>query len=389
MKTTNHILTLASLVTLVAASAAHAAEPAAEHRFITIADGSTMEVPIAGALNNLGQVAYITYRLEDFSPTAIRIGNGRTTTDILIPPGNASVEIGGLNDWGLLGLGILEFDPSTYDLIRSQAIVARRHQFTVLAETQPYIDRMMVGAPAVDNRGTAAFQLDRSELYQNSILTGRGAPFTIAAEAGPTQWVYGRAINNRNTVAYWKQGEDSADGLSGLYLWRNGMADRVFDAGSQPGEAAGPGIFHSFALNDLDSVAVETFVRRCPPVGIPGFCTLANSRILRLNQGVITTIATSTETFFPSGPVQLNNRGEVMFQGSDDQGNSAVYVGDGVRTRRVLGSGDMLLDRTVVFVTGHGLNIRGQVALTVQFSDDSSAVILATPYVGKCREGNR
>jgi len=173
--------------------------------------------------------------------------------------------------------------------------------------------------------------------------------------------------------------------LHGTYLWQDNASSRVFDPNSQPGEFSRNLSAAPFALNDFGSVAVRTlaFATFALPDGTL-VDRIVTNRIVRVDGGVVTTIAQRTDNFRPATGFSMNNAGEVGFLANDAQGAAAIYVGDGVTTRRILGTADTLAGRLVVRPAVPVLiNERGQLAFVVNFTDGGRALVLATPQIQK------
>lgn len=77
--------------------------------------------------------------------------------------------------------------------------------------------------------------------------------------------------------------------------------------------------------------------------------------------------------------VEMNNQGVIGFYGVMTRAGVGVRTYANGATTDVLGSGDILFGKQCTIVSIWDINEKNQLALTVQFSDGSSAVVVATP----------
>jgi hypothetical protein len=344
--------------------------------------GGDVTFVAAGRLNNLGAVAFIENLADGTS--ALRISDGRQATPILqgVPVG--SLGLGGLSDSGIIAFNFSDTDPAT-GTPRVRVMRAMNGLLTTLMETHPDKDSIFLGLPEVNNMGEVAFvaRQPAGDFTLDQLYAGREAPLALVGEAGPGpgEGMTGPALNDSGSIAFWRYSEQVD--AQGLYVWRQGVTGRVFDPLTQglPTEVSLLGAAHGVLLNDRGSIAFNTFRRDCVtfPDGTPGPCTVGRSRLVRLDGGVITTIAERTAELSPGVPMGLNNRGDVAFLGVGSDRRSTLYVGDGGSTRRVIGQGDMLWEKTVAAILNVSFNARGQLAFVARFSDGSRVVVRATP----------
>jgi hypothetical protein len=213
-------------------------------------------------------------------------------------------------------------------------------------------------APAINERGTVVVAAELDEDGNTAIFMGRGgdqAEPISDSEEGPLNYHSPPAINNRDVVAF-SAFDSTSLGTSGVYLYRHGQIQRIYDNGSDP------------VINDRGQVAFTRFG------STPG-----SSSVLRGSGGPLALIADSTGSFIHVVATAINSRGDVALRVGLADGGQGIYVGDGHGVRRVAGTGDTVLDRQVASVSPAALNERGQLAMHIKFSDNTSAIIRATP----------
>lgn len=87
----------------------------------------------------------------------------------------------------------------------------------------------------------------------------------------------------------------------------------------------------------------------------------------------------SIEFFAPA----INELGQVVFRGTDSQGRSSIFVGDGVNVVRVFGVGDTIQTdlgaRTVSFLSGGpDINNLGELVFSAQLNSGGNVIVSAT-----------
>jgi hypothetical protein len=212
-------------------------------------------------------------------------------------------------------------------------------------------------APAINERGTVVVAAELDEDGNTAVFMGRGrdqAEPISDSEEGTLNYHSPPAINNGDVVAF--SAFDSTLGASGVYLYRHGQIQRIYDNGSDP------------VINDRGQVAFTRFG------STPG-----SSSVLLGNGGPLTTIADSTGPFIHVVATAINSRGDVALRVGLADGGQGIYVGDGHDLRRIAATGDTVLGRQVVTVSPAALNERGQLAMHIKFSDNTSAIVRATP----------
>lgn len=377
MKTTRPILPLlaTSLFVAWAAQPVWAEQaPAFELTKIAEADNTTVYLWPAAALNNRGQVGYSLVRLDDFS-TTIAVADRRASATVLTLPQGQPAGVSALNDSGRLGLLIEEYDMNTLEIVRYRFAVGERGWLNTVADVPapPQGFAPYIAEASINNGGVTAFTvIDVVEDIRSTLYAGRVTPLAVIAQGtsegdgNPIRL----ALNNSNAVAYWKW-EGSGVSDPAVFVWQSGATTRRIDSSVfLPEETSGFGIreFRGLAMNDHGAIAVGT-----------------GRRIVRWDQGTLTTIAQAKEGFLVGYAGKMNNGGQVTFSGAEDPDGDgtapgALYVGGDSKIQRILGAQDTLWGKTVDFVLTDGeINERGQVVFPVQFTDGSSAIVLATP----------
>jgi hypothetical protein len=373
MKTNLTHTALGLLALALSIPASPAAEVTYQFNSVVEADNSIASIAPRG-LNNRGDVIVFTQG-TDGSQT-LWLADRRSTTPVVqtSPPNSIGRSTRCLSDSGRVAFLLSDQGPVAGDA-RARIIVASATGWSTLLEARPASDGMQLGAPVINNEGVVAVRISQRGRTR-IVMTDGVAPATVVDLPGPTGILSTPEINNEDVVAYERTDvSDPANTDHGVYLWQAGASVRVFDPNSQPGEFSRRLSAAGLALNDFGSVAVRTLASNPLPTGSP----IVTNRIVRVDGGVVTTIAQRSDNFRPATGFSLNNAGDVVFLAHDALGVGTIYVGNGVETHRVLGAGDVLEGRTVLRLDPSALiNERGQVALMVTYTDGGRAVLRAT-----------
>jgi hypothetical protein len=208
---------------------------------------------------------------------------------------------------------------------------------------------------AIENRVISRYSNTR--IYFNGQVIGSGDNY-----GGPIRSVYNPAINNQGAVFFAQQGiafgtltETQA---SNIFRLDPGATNPV-PVGNQPLHVG------SFAVNDAGTIIFS------------GSLSSGESGLFQIDANTIKNLGAPTATEF------INNRGTIAFQPSQGYPGSGIYVHSGSKSTAVITPGDVLFGSTVSTVQLSGLNDKGQIAFTAQFSDGTVGIFRADPEKSK------
>lgn len=248
---------------------------------------------------------------------------------------------------------------------------------TPIAGTRDAGDFDFVNAgPSINGSGTVAFIGETEDSFIAGVYAGDGtAPAApIYDETGAFDGFIGNpSLNDSGAVAF---NATLDSGVSGLFVGSGGDFTTVAD---DTGIFVAAFAFSDPSLNDLGDVAFRAGTNIDDPDDNSG---ATGHGIFLFRNGVLTTVLQGDfGQFADLGDPSLNNLGDVAFLVSPDFGEEILVTGPGLEDDRVIGTGDLLLGRTIVDLSfsREGLNDRGQLAFTAFFDDGTSGVFLATP----------
>jgi hypothetical protein len=178
------------------------------------------------------------------------------------------------------------------------------------------------------------------------------------------------SINNLGEIAF----SESVDSVHGIFVGREGDFAQI--AAADPDDS-----IREPVLNDAGTAA---FQRSLTEEATGEFV----EEIVTGNGGSLTTVADATGEFaffFDFRPPSPNNRGDVAFQATLDDGTAGIFVGPDPIADRVISTGDTLDGSTVqdLIFCEEGLSESGELAFVATLEDtpESSrvAVFRATP----------
>jgi hypothetical protein len=137
-------------------------------------------------------------------------------------------------------------------------------------------------------------------------------------------------------------------------------------------------------VTKIDSTPAPVIVNHMGPPGLNDNGEIAYVRQMSDNQFDLVLFKDGHPTVLPvvgaiDTLVQINNAEEITFYGRNPDGSYGVRTYLNGDTHDVLGFGDNIFGRKCTYVLAWDINERGQMALTVDFTDGSSAVLIATP----------
>ena len=266
------------------------------------------------------------------------------------------------------------------------------------------------GDPSINSAGTVAFHTTQGS---ERIVIGNGGPLvTIADTTGQfSDFTAFTSINTAGTVAFYA-GQDT--GPAGIFTGSGGAVTPVLinsvslgaDSSSLINDAgtvafrSGNGtriltINGGFVTTIADSSGALNYFGAKPSLNDTGTVAFVAGMggvfggtygIYSGNGGPLTTIADVSGPFssffgFNSNQPSINASGTVAFVAGLDAGGSGLFLGDGIHTIEVIGSGDMLFGSTVTgfAISPTSLNDSGQVAFAYGLADGTTGIAIANP----------
>jgi hypothetical protein len=178
----------------------------------------------------------------------------------------------------------------------------------------------------------------------------------------PNGFVYNPVINNQGTVFFARQGNPFGD----LTETQTRNIFRLDPGATQPVPVWNqPLHVYSFAANDAGTVIFS------------GSLSSGESGLFQIDANTIKNLGALAATEF------INNRGTIAFQPLQSDPIPGIYVHSGSKSTAVVTPGDVLFGSTVSTVQLGGLNDKGQIAFTAQFSDGTVGIFRADPEKSK------
>lgn len=215
--------------------------------------------------------------------------------------------------------------------------------------------------------------------FIDGVYAGDGGPVTAIYDAtGPfADFIGNPSLNDKGQAAFLAVLDT---GVGGLFLGSGGAVTTVADDTGAFTSVFG---FSDPALNEQGQVAFRAGTNSETgdnPSGSTG------EGIFLFTGGTLVTIFEGSFNDFSSlGDPSLNNGGQVAFVVEPTFGEQILVTGSDFVADRVIGTGDLLLGRTIstVLFSREGLNDAEQLAFTAFFKDGSAGVFLATPLNGR------
>jgi hypothetical protein len=241
---------------------------------------------------------------------------------------------------------------------------------------------------SISNSGEVAFkaELDEEFDFVEGLFSGSGGKKSgvtthylnstnVTLDGQPVRFVGNDSrpsINNVGDIAFEESIQPNFD--SGIFVGREGTFQTI--------AAPDPNVFVGVpVLNDGGTAAFERSF----------FDETTQEFVTEIVTGSGDTLTTVADTrgefaFFGFRPPSINNRGDVAFHATLDDGTAGIFVGPDPVADRVIATGDTLDGETVTSLTfcEEGLNDSGQLAFTAFFEDPETfetrvAVYRATP----------
>lgn len=316
---------------------------AVEYTFAKIADGSTPGIVATTsrvALNQNGIVAFAASTPDNSQ--AVFVGNGGPLTKLF---DNRS--------------------PYPFFAVRSIAI-NDSGQVAAMVNVQVGPQFVLLGDGTSVRRMTSGFTLvdDNVALNNSGIVAFRGSL------DGTITGIYATDGDTVTTIT------DTAQ-LEARYHARAGSISKsvsINDSGvvSFMGPAGGSHILTSDGTTLTEIYSTQDFIQSYTSINESGqVAFITADAVIRGDGTDLTTIATS-----PASRVSINDKGQVLCSYP-----TRLMVGDGSSQDTFLKYGDELFGRTIQTMTigPSSINNAGQVAFLAFFSDNTSAIVLATP----------
>jgi len=317
------------------------------------------------ALNDDRTIAFTLHAVGGGNP-GLFVGNGGVGSVVYTGPAGRVLSNPSINDDGLVAFdrsdlysdGIFVYDPETTQT--DLTVPATTFDFTAAATL---LDDGRIGFRAGQTGSVYAWRL-----FDEGVLT------TYVAHGGEIAYLFTPSTNQQAHIA------------GKVRLTHTGES-----APDQIRAYRGPGL-HDVVVEDVDADAASPFGSFDNSVSQAGDGSVAfiadlvgGGRGVFLAEGATTTtIATlddplvSDISFFSPA---ANSAGLVAFRGTDDQGLDAIFVGDGVELRRVIGEHDLVEidlgtaridqhDDSVVFGGSAALNEQGDLAFSAALAPE-------------------
>lgn len=346
----------------------------ADYTFQQIARSGRMFDPFgfdAPVVNNNGAVGYKATRV-----------NG--TSAIFRNQGHAPTLIAGehrFNRFGSITInfsGQVGFEGSPRNVNGEGIFRGSGGAVQTIAGTRDLGDFDFVNAgPSMNVSGQVAFIGERivGSDFIDGVYVGNGGPVVpIYDETGQFDDFIGNpSLNDQGQAAFLATLDT---GVGGLFLGNGGAVTTVADESGPFGSVFG---FSDPSLNEQGQVAFRAGTDQNPDQ--PSGGSTGEGIFLYDNGTVITIFHGNVGDFASLGNPSLNNQGQVAFIIEPTFGQQILVTGPDFVADRVIGTGDVLLGRTVsgVLFSREGLNDVGQLAFTAFFEDGSAGVFLATP----------
>lgn len=324
----------------------------------------------APVLNNGGFVAFNGTFTD--GTTGIFRSNGSSLITIAVENGFSRFGDPTINNAGQVGFEASLRTPNGEGIFRGDGGAA-----TMIAGTRNAGDFDFVNAgPSINAAGRIAFIGERivGGNFLDGVYAGDGGAVTaIYDTTGAFSDFTGNPSLNDNGAAAFLARINS--GVGGLFVGSGGAFQTVADDSGIFTEVFG---FSDPSLNERGDVAFTAGTNPDPsdPSGSTGTGVFVsrNGTLTTVIEGDFSQIASLSD---PS----LNNEGEVAFVLSPDFTQQFLLTGSDLTGDRVIGTGDLLLGRTITSLTfsREGLNDSGQLTFTAFFDDGTSGVFLATP----------
>lgn len=303
---------------------------------------------------------------------------------------------------------------------------------TTIADTQGNFNRF--GDPTINASGQVGFEGSPSTPRGEGIFRGSGGAVTLIAgtrNVGDFDFVNASpSINSSGRVAFIGERIVGGNFIDGVYAGSGGAVGAIYDTTSAFSDFTGnpslndngtvaflatlnngagglfvgnggafqtaaddSGIFTSVfgfsdpSLNARGDVAFTAGLNPDPndPTGSvrTGVFLYENGVLQTVLEGDFSQIASLSD-------VSLNNNGDVAFVLSPDFTQQVLLTGADLLNDRVIGTGDLLLGRTITSLTfsREGFNDNGQLAFTALFDDGTSGVFLASPLAAVPEPGS-
>jgi hypothetical protein len=353
--------------TVVAASCLLAASVRADNYTYTLIDQLDKTFTASWylpSLNDSGVVAYTKPLTTNGSERALFVSTSATPlfTDSGSPYDIAPANLTCINNNGVVAMRVA-LDAGGFGIITA----AQGSPANLVYQTSPggFSD---FGDPWINNNGIIAFNGMGTSSAFYGIYKGTGATYTTVMNETTALLVPGPqrpSINDAGTVAFTAFMSDT---LYTLFTQADGgVAVPLTDS---------TGSFkylYTPVINNSGSVAFRA-----------EYDTFTGTQVHTMQAGssTLNTVMDVAGPFSSAPFVTLNDNGRVVFTGVLD-GSSAygVYDGSDPAANKILAPGDPLFGKIVATTGAQGaaLNANGQVAMLVVFTDDSRAIVLATP----------
>ena len=236
---------------------------------------------------------------------------------------------------------------------------------------------------SISNSGEVAFkaELDEEFDFAEGLFSGSGGkksgvtthylnPANVTLDGQPVRFVGNDSrpsINNVGDIAFDESIRPNFD--SGIFVGRVGTFQTI--------AAPDPNVFVGVPVRNDTGTAV--FQRSITDETTGEFV----EEIVAGDGGPLTTVADTRGefAFFGSRPPSLNNRGDMAFHATLDDGTAGIFVGSDPVADRVISTGDTLDGSTVqnLVFCEEGLSDSGELAFVATLEDSRVAVFRATP----------
>ena len=350
----------------------------AQYHFHQIAYTTGPGIALSPAINALGQVSF--WELDDVAdwggPQAIYKGSVGSLEKIADNTGSVT-RLGTyptINDLGDVGFSA-NLGPDRTSIFR---YTAATQGITTIASADRNDSNSLfssVDSAAINNGGMVAFKGVLASTDERFIALGSGAAPVYMIDVLPPQWEYRNPVISGDTVA-WRAG--IGEGPSSLSVIKKGTIVNQITI------AAGSMVALTF-LEVGNGVSISSTGN----VAFNATTTGGSEGIYYGNGGQPIQVADTNAEFFWFYQVTSISEAGVAFYGVLDYAGRGIFTGPNVLTDKVLVDGDTVPGlplgaattvQTVTIFT-NAMNDYGQIAMRVKFTDGTSRIIRADPFV--------
>jgi hypothetical protein len=322
------------------------------------------------AVNNAGFVAFAGTLLD--GTTGVFRSNGTTLTPIALNTDFRRFGDVSINNAGQVGFEASFRTPRGEGILRGDGGAV-----TTIAGTRNAGDFDFVNAgPSLNASGQVAFIGERivGGNFIDGVYVGNGGAVNAIYDttANFSDFTGNPSLNDSGTAAFLAS---LSNGTGGLFVGNGGAFTTVADDSGVFTAVFG---FSDPSLNDQGAVAFRAGTNVQDPTDNSGSTATG---IFLYENGVLTTIIEDAVGGLDFGDPSLNNQGKVAYLTIENFSDYDLVIGDDPVGGRIIGTGDMLLGRTISSLSfgREGFNDNGQLTFTAFFDDGTSAIFLASP----------